>query len=86
MFPRSLTHAQRQKLTNSLFWTCAVGAIFTVALPSILPCPAIKSRQSGLVYADGQESDSQKRDGTACRDTRTVLIEKRTEHTQNSKQ
>lgn len=72
MIPRSLTYAQKQKLTNALFWTCAAGAIFTVALPSFLPCPVIKTAKAGLVYAE---------DGTQIepvakhkRDSRQVLI------------
>lgn len=71
MLLRSLTFAQKQKLTNTLFWTCAAGSVIVVALPSILPCPAIKSQKAGLVYAeDGKTIQSQPQQA----DTRQVLI------------
>lgn len=56
MFSRNLTFAQKQKLTNTLFWTCAIGSILVVALPSLLPCPAIKAKKGGLVYAEDGKS------------------------------
>lgn len=72
MIPRSLTYAQKQKLTNALFWTCALGAVFTVALPSFLPCPVIKTTKAGLVYAE--DGTQMKPDTKHKRDERQVLI------------
>lgn len=74
MLPRSLTFAQKQRLTNSLFWTCAGAAVFVVALPSFLPCPAIKSQKAGVVYADDDQSNVAPSKG---KDTRQVLISPR---------
>ncbi|KAI9305380.1 hypothetical protein BJ944DRAFT_287858 [Cunninghamella echinulata] len=36
----SLNHLQRQRLTNNLFVVVAFGAVVTVALPTLFPCPA----------------------------------------------
>ncbi|CAO3610835.1 unnamed protein product [Cunninghamella blakesleeana] len=36
----SLNHLQRQKITNNLFVVVALGAVVTVALPTLFPCPA----------------------------------------------
>ncbi|SAM04376.1 hypothetical protein [Absidia glauca] len=37
---RTLNHLQRQRLTSNLFTVVALGAVVTVALPTIFPCPA----------------------------------------------
>jgi hypothetical protein len=64
MFGRTLTYAQKQKLTNSLFYTVAAGAIITVALPSLLPCPVKSTKNvAGMVYAeDGPQQKGAKKD------------------------
>ncbi|KAI8075025.1 hypothetical protein BC940DRAFT_363077 [Gongronella butleri] len=36
----SLNHMQRQRLTSNLFVVVAAGAVVTVALPTLFPCPA----------------------------------------------
>ncbi|RIB14502.1 hypothetical protein C2G38_2195005 [Gigaspora rosea] len=40
-----LTSAQKSKVTLSLFTTVALFAIFTVAAPPFLPCPALDDAQ-----------------------------------------
>jgi Cytochrome C oxidase assembly factor 2 len=50
---RPLNAAQRYKVTTSLFLLTFFGAVFTVAAPSVFPCPAFEHRQVGLAYADG---------------------------------
>lgn len=50
---RRLNAAQRYRLTSSLFFLTFFGAVFTVAAPSIFPCPAFEHRQPGLAHADG---------------------------------
>lgn len=70
MFRRPLTMNQKQRITNTLFWTVAAGAVATVALPSILPCPALdRNRQANSVYSDDEQA-------VHCtqRDDRTVVI------------
>lgn len=80
MISRSLTFAQKQKITNSLFWTVAIGAVFTVALPSLLPCPAMdKSRKAGTVYAEGDEREGSNTKEDNVR--RKVIITSRQERT-----
>ncbi|KAK9766625.1 hypothetical protein K7432_004166 [Basidiobolus ranarum] len=37
---RTLSCAQRQRITSYLFFSVAVGSVFTVAAPTVLPCPA----------------------------------------------
>ncbi|ORY06609.1 hypothetical protein K493DRAFT_310543 [Basidiobolus meristosporus CBS 931.73] len=37
---RTLSYAQRQRITSYLFFSVAVGSVFTVAAPTVLPCPA----------------------------------------------
>ncbi|CAG8776297.1 3283_t:CDS:2, partial [Racocetra persica] len=43
--PPRLTSAQKSKVTLSLFTTVALFAIFTVAAPPFLPCPALDDTQ-----------------------------------------
>lgn len=50
---RPLNAAQRYRLTSSLFLLTFFGAVFTVAAPSVFPCPAFEHRQPGLAHADG---------------------------------
>ena len=50
---RPLNTAQRYRLTSSLFLLTFFGAVFTVAAPSVFPCPAFERQQPGLAYADG---------------------------------
>ena len=50
---RPLNAAQRYKLTSSLFLLTFFGAVFTVAAPSVFPCPAFQHRRAGLAHADG---------------------------------
>jgi len=54
---RPLNAAQRYKLTSSLFLLTFFGAVFTVAAPSVFPCPAFEQRQAGLAHADGWHWD-----------------------------
>ena len=54
---RPLNAAQRYRLTSSLFLLTFFGAIFTVAAPTVFPCPALEGRQPGLVHADGWAFD-----------------------------
>lgn len=41
----SLTAAQKSKVTFTLFSSVALFAVFTVAAPAILPCPAFDETQ-----------------------------------------
>jgi hypothetical protein len=54
---RPLNAAQRYRLTSSLFFLTFFGAVFTVAAPSVFPCPAFEHRQPGLAHADGWSWD-----------------------------
>jgi hypothetical protein len=54
---RPLNAAQRYRLTSSLFLLTFFGAVFTVAAPSVFPCPAFEYRQPGLAHADGWSWD-----------------------------
>jgi hypothetical protein len=54
---RPLNAAQRYKLTSSLFLLTFFGAVFTVAAPSVFPCPAFEQRRAGLAHADGWHWD-----------------------------
>ena len=54
---RPLNAVQRYRLTSSLFFLTFFGAVFTVAAPSIFPCPAFESPQPGLAMADGWNWD-----------------------------
>ena len=54
---RPLNAAQRYRLTSSLFLLTFFGAVFTVAAPSVFPCPAFEHRQPGLAHADGWSWD-----------------------------
>jgi Cytochrome C oxidase assembly factor 2 len=74
---RPLNAAQRYKLTSSLFLLTAFGAVFTVAAPSVFPCPAFEHRRAGLAHAD----DGWKWDGLArrSRPRRQAVIRKREE-------
>ncbi|CAO3595172.1 unnamed protein product [Absidia cylindrospora] len=40
---RTLNHLQRQRLTSNLFVVVAMGAVLTVALPTLFPCPAFNN-------------------------------------------
>ncbi|OAD77569.1 hypothetical protein PHYBLDRAFT_157790 [Phycomyces blakesleeanus NRRL 1555(-)] len=46
MFPsakiRPLNHLQRQRITSNLFVVVALGAVLTVAAPTLFPCPAFE--------------------------------------------
>ncbi|KAL1926895.1 hypothetical protein VTP01DRAFT_5225 [Rhizomucor pusillus] len=37
---RPLNHLQKQRITSNLFVIVALGAVATVAAPTIFPCPA----------------------------------------------
>lgn len=37
---RPLNHLQRQRITSNLFVMVALGAVATVAAPTVFPCPA----------------------------------------------
>ncbi|KAG0180075.1 hypothetical protein DFQ29_001257 [Apophysomyces sp. BC1021] len=37
---KPLNHLQRQRITSNLFFIVAVGAVATVAAPTLFPCPA----------------------------------------------
>ena len=50
---RPLNAAQRYRIISSLFLFTFFGAVFTVAAPSVFPCPAFEHRQAGLARADG---------------------------------
>jgi Cytochrome C oxidase assembly factor 2 len=68
---RPLNAAQRYRLTSSLFLLTFFGAVFTVAAPSVFPCPAFQHRP-GQAYADGWSWD-----GLASeRKRRRVVIKK----------
>ena len=54
---RPLNATQRYRLTSSLFFLTFFGAVFTVAAPSVFPCPAFEYRQPGLARADGWSWD-----------------------------
>ena len=54
---RPLNAAQRYRLTSSLFLLTFLGAVFTVAAPSVFPCPAFEYRRPGLAHADGWSWD-----------------------------
>jgi hypothetical protein len=54
---RPLNAAQRYRLTSSLFLLTFFGAVFTVAAPSVFPCPAFEHRRPGLAHADGWSWD-----------------------------
>jgi len=57
---RPLNAAQRYRLTSSMFLLTFFGAVFTVAAPSVFPCPAFEQRQPGLAHADGWAWDGLK--------------------------
>lgn len=40
---RPLNYAQKQRLTTQLFYAVAAGAVFTVAAPTLFPCPVTTS-------------------------------------------
>lgn len=40
---RTLNHLQRQRITSNLFVVVAMGAVVTVALPTLFPCPAFNN-------------------------------------------
>ena len=57
---RPLNAAQRHRLTSYMFFLTFFGAVFTVAAPSVFPCPAFEHRQPGLAHADGWAWDGLK--------------------------
>jgi hypothetical protein len=40
---RTLTYAQKQRVTTNLFWAVGFGCVFTVAAPTLFPCPVVSS-------------------------------------------
>ncbi|ORX60598.1 hypothetical protein DM01DRAFT_1332726 [Hesseltinella vesiculosa] len=56
---RSLNHLQRQRLTSNLFVVVAAGAVVTVALPTIFPCPAFEQSDK-TARLEAQEKYKQK--------------------------
>ncbi|BFZ54927.1 hypothetical protein PYCC9005_001964 [Savitreella phatthalungensis] len=71
--PRSLTYAQKQRLTNSLFWTVALSTVVVVALPSILPCPARQTRPAGFAfYTESKDGEQESTDAKV--DKRKVIV------------
>lgn len=54
---RYLNHSQKQKITNNLFVAVAVGAVLTVAGPTLLPCPAIDQN----AYSEQQQKQQKKK-------------------------
>lgn len=50
---RQLTHRQKSLLTTIAFYSAGIGAFATVALPSILPCPAYDDGRVAL-HATGK--------------------------------
>ncbi|KAJ1926531.1 hypothetical protein IWQ60_003706 [Tieghemiomyces parasiticus] len=42
---RPLTIVQRDRLTSRLFMLCAAGCVFTVAAPTLFPCPALEKKK-----------------------------------------
>lgn len=60
----ALTYAQRQKVTNALFWTCAIAAVLVVGAPNWLPCPARPGgTPAGFVYAEHGDTDGDANEG-----------------------
>ncbi|KAK9761553.1 hypothetical protein K7432_013469 [Basidiobolus ranarum] len=58
---RTLSYAQRQRITSYLFFSVAAGSVFTVAAPTILPCPASDRMQ---MYAEEEQMIEVKRSPT----------------------
>lgn len=83
MWTKSLTYAQKQKLTTTLFYSVAVGAVAVVAIPNILPCPAVdRTRTAGRVYAD--EKDRALQHGLPD-ERRKIVVEACSEQVRNLK-
>ncbi|OBZ85292.1 hypothetical protein A0J61_06669 [Choanephora cucurbitarum] len=54
---RHLNHSQKQRITNNLFVAVAVGAVLTVAGPTLLPCPAYDQNDRSA-YLEEKESSA----------------------------
>ncbi|RHZ75740.1 hypothetical protein Glove_209g167 [Diversispora epigaea] len=50
--PTRLTAAQKSKITLSLFATVALFAVFTVAAPPFLPCPAFDETKRRAMFEE----------------------------------
>lgn len=73
-FPRSLTMSQRRKLTSALFYTTAASAVITVALPSVIPCPAYRDGRAAS-YAHGwADPEAKKRTARAAEEQRPARV------------
>ncbi|KAG2195375.1 hypothetical protein INT47_004483 [Mucor saturninus] len=52
---RHLNHSQKQQITSNLFVAVAVGAVLTVAGPTLLPCPAYDQNDRSAFLEDEQK-------------------------------
>ncbi|KAJ1964387.1 hypothetical protein IWQ62_002952, partial [Dispira parvispora] len=43
---RALTFVQKDWLTKRLFFAVAAGCVFTVAAPTLFPCPALEKKKA----------------------------------------
>lgn len=57
---RHLNHSQKQKITNNLFVAVAVGAVLTVAGPTLLPCPAYEQNDRSAFLEQQQKQQKKK--------------------------
>lgn len=55
---RHLNHSQKQRITSNLFVAVAVGAILTVAGPTLLPCPAYDQNDRSAFLEDQKAQKS----------------------------
>ncbi|KAI8983748.1 hypothetical protein BDB01DRAFT_789976 [Pilobolus umbonatus] len=55
-----LNHSQKQRITSNLFVAVAVGAILTVAGPTLLPCPAYELNDKSA-YLEEQKKQQRKK-------------------------
>ncbi|KAI8092270.1 uncharacterized protein B0P05DRAFT_222461 [Gilbertella persicaria] len=58
---RHLNHSQKQRITNNLFVAVAVGAVLTVAGPTLLPCPAYDQNDRSAFLEQEESTHTKKK-------------------------
>ncbi|KAL1921742.1 uncharacterized protein VTP21DRAFT_10384 [Calcarisporiella thermophila] len=57
---RPITNLQRQRITLTLFFSVAIGAVITVAAPAFMPCPAFEdNRKAALLERRKRQKQSE---------------------------
>ncbi|KAI9291274.1 COX5B-domain-containing protein [Neoconidiobolus thromboides FSU 785] len=62
---RPLTYLEKQRVTTRLFVAVALGAVFTVAAPTLFPCPVVSSPYNQQIERD---------DGEKLKDVKKIIL------------